>query len=101
MQIFFCAGNSAKNRRSFARGFFWLAIKMLRGGNVSIEVKDHEGSRESILQGGGGVVVLVDNGETISVRDKGGCKSPSSCGGTPTSDTNDCQGGDRYQQLSP
>ncbi|HBT5792089.1 TPA: hypothetical protein ACNMOY_004223 [Klebsiella pneumoniae] len=66
MQVFFCAGNSAKNRRSLAKGFFWLAIKMLRGGSVSIEVKDHEGSRESILQGG---VVLVDNGETVSVRE--------------------------------
>ena len=65
MQVFFCAGNSAKNR-SLAKGFFWLAIKMLRGGSVSIEVKDHEGSRESILQGG---VVLVDNGETVSVRE--------------------------------
>ncbi|HBQ8544364.1 TPA: hypothetical protein ACTW52_001113 [Klebsiella quasipneumoniae subsp. similipneumoniae] len=69
MQVFFCAGNSAKNRRSLAKGFFWLAIKMLRGGSVSIEVKDHEGSRESILQGGVGVVVLVDNGETVSVRE--------------------------------
>ncbi|EOD7386402.1 hypothetical protein LNV80_16355 [Klebsiella pneumoniae] len=68
MQIFFCAGDSAKNRRSFAWGFFWLAIKMLRGGSVSIEVKDHEGSRESILQGGGGVVVLVEHGEAVSVR---------------------------------
>ncbi|WP_337065403.1 hypothetical protein [Klebsiella oxytoca] len=69
MQIFFCAGDSAKNRRSFAWGFFWLAIKMLRGGSVSIEVKNHEGSKESILQGGGGIVVLVDNGETVSVRE--------------------------------
>ncbi|MCB3522217.1 hypothetical protein [Klebsiella variicola] len=69
MQVFFCAGNSAKNRRSLAKGFFCLAIKMLRGGSVSIEVKDHEGSRESILQGGVGVVVLVDNGETVSVRE--------------------------------
>ncbi|PLM15795.1 hypothetical protein CWN58_29905 [Klebsiella quasipneumoniae] len=50
MQVFFCAGNSAKNRRSLAKGFFWLAIKMLRGGSVSIEVKDHEGSRESICR---------------------------------------------------
>ena len=69
MQVFFCAGNSAKNRRSLAKGFFWLAIKMLRGGSVSIEVKDHEGSRDSMLQGGVGVVVLVDNGETVSGRD--------------------------------
>ncbi|HBX7962783.1 TPA: hypothetical protein MIG90_03255 [Klebsiella pneumoniae] len=69
MQIFFCAGNSAKNRRSLAKGFFWLAIKMLRSGNAIIEVKNYEGSRKSILQGGGGIVVLVDNGETVSVRE--------------------------------
>lgn len=69
MQILFCAGDSAKNRRSFARGFFWLAVKMLRGGSVSIEVKNHEDSRESILQGGGGVVVLVNNGEKVSIKE--------------------------------
>jgi len=45
-----------------------MAIGMLRSGNSIIEVKNYEGSRESILQGGGGVVVLVDHGEIVSVR---------------------------------
>ncbi|HBQ3179886.1 TPA: hypothetical protein ACHV3I_001649 [Klebsiella pneumoniae] len=69
MQILFCSGSSAKNRRALARGFFRMAIGMLRSGNAIIEVKNYEGSRESILQGGGGVVVLVENGETVSVRE--------------------------------
>lgn len=72
MQIVFCSGKSAKTRRALACGFFRLVISMLRSGNAIIEVKNHEGSRESILQGGGGVVVLVDEGEVISVREKGG-----------------------------
>lgn len=69
MQIMFCTGKSTKTRHALARGFLRLAISVLRSGNALIEVKDHEGSRESILQGGGGVVVLVDKGETISVRE--------------------------------
>lgn len=69
MQILFCSGKSAKTRCALARGFFRLAISVLRSGNAIIEVKNHEGSRESILQGGGGVVVLVDKGETVSVRE--------------------------------
>ena len=72
MQILFCSGSSAKTRRALARGFFRMAIGMLRSGNSLIEVKNCEGSRESILQGGGGVVVLIDEGEVISVREKGG-----------------------------
>ncbi|EOV5294841.1 hypothetical protein AB8S94_05275 [Klebsiella quasipneumoniae] len=72
MQIVFCSGKSAQNRRALACGFFRLVISMLRSGNAIIEVKNYEGSRESILQGGGGVVVLVDEGEVISVREKGG-----------------------------
>ncbi|HIC0738651.1 TPA: hypothetical protein ACWZU0_003402 [Klebsiella oxytoca] len=52
MQILFCSGKSAKTRCALARGFFRLAISVLRSGNAIIEVKNHEGSRESILQGG-------------------------------------------------
>ncbi|HBZ7767083.1 TPA: hypothetical protein NPO21_005443 [Klebsiella variicola subsp. variicola] len=72
MQIVFCSGKSAKTRRALACGFFRMAIGVLRSGNAIIEVKNYEGSRESILQGGGGVVVLVDHGEIVSVRGKGG-----------------------------
>lgn len=69
MQIVFCSGKSAKTRRALACGFFRLVISMLRSGNAIIEVKNYEGSRESILQGGAGVVVMVDPGETMSVRE--------------------------------
>ncbi|HBZ8010696.1 hypothetical protein KJK00_01595 [Klebsiella quasipneumoniae] len=72
MQIVVCSGRSAKNRRALAYGFFRLAISMLRSGNAIIDVKNHEGSRESILQGGAGIAVLVDEGEVISVRERGG-----------------------------
>ncbi|WEJ88496.1 MAG: hypothetical protein P0Y63_24970 [Klebsiella huaxiensis] len=75
MQILFCAGGSGKNRLALARGFFWMAVKALRSGNVTLEIENHQGARASIIEGGAGVAVIVRNDEEIYLE-KQPCISP-------------------------
>ncbi|TXE42502.1 hypothetical protein FOT61_06470 [Serratia marcescens] len=70
MQILFCPGKGVKNRLEFSRGFFWMALKVLRGNSIIVTITENSASEDNILQGDAGVAVVVRSGEKIYVRDE-------------------------------